>query len=327
LASLHALGSFAETSALDAIRACLHDDEPEIRAEAVWALSQYDLPESWLVSNVRTCLQDPDPLPVAFAAVALFGKSGAGHAAAAAKKLQESPEPAGRMALARALERATSPEASTFLENLLRDPQLEVREAAVVATRKIQHPEVVEFLGNLLTEEDEQVAIAAIETVGRLGMDQYNDLLVLLVDQAESSRVLATMLVCLGRLGFVESVPTVAFYLTHDDPRVRANAVQALEFLRDPKSTSLVHLSLNDPHPRVVSNAIKALWGWGELRVRRLLGKMLQGTAGQRLAACHALGEMVYHSRVEASLVDSPLLVTALRQVPKYQELRRMFGV
>jgi HEAT repeat protein len=325
LAAVNTLGRLADPSSLDTLRQTLSAGEPELRAEAVWALARYDFPASWLVSNIRPLLQDDDSDVVASAAVALLGGDGGDHAEAAAEELLKGATE-NRLALAKALEMATSPLASGFLESLLRDSELVVREAAVLATRKIQDPAIVDFLGGMLADDDEQVALAAIETVGRLKMEEYNDLLALLIDQAESPKVQATMLMCLGHMGIVENVPTVAYYLGAEDARIRANAVEALEHLRDPKSTSLVHLSLNDPVPRVVSNACKALWGWGELRVHRRLGELLQGDLLEQRAACHALGEIIENSRVEARLVDSPLLVTALRQGPRYQEIRRIVG-
>lgn len=321
--ALRGLGRLGDMGSLDRLRTALESDIPQVRAEAVWALAGYDLPDTWLVSNIRPVLADPDPLPAACAAVALLGGSGASHARGALDRLMLG-ESEDRMALCRALTRTTSSEASSYLERLLRDDAKEVREAAVEATREIEEPAVVEFLGGMLADEDEQVAVAAIETVGRLRMDQYNDLLVLLVDETDSPRLRATMLCCLGRMRLEENVPTIAFYLGAEDPRVRANAIEGLELLGDPKSMSLIQLSLTDPSPRVVANAIKALWGWGELKAARKLGELLRGEAEAQAAACHALGEMALRVRDEAALVDSPILAAALRQTPRYAEFRHM---
>ncbi|NUN51675.1 MAG: hypothetical protein HUU06_02655 [Planctomycetaceae bacterium] len=79
----------------------------------------------------------------------------------------------------------------------------------------------------------------------------------------------------------------------------------------------------SDPDPRVRANAVKALWGWGEVKIGKVAGNLLGGPPREAASACHALGEMVGRTRRERELVERPMLVAALRQAPRYAELRR----
>lgn len=317
------LGRLGDTGLLDTLRKGLEHDAPEVRAAAVRGLARFDLPGSWLLSNIRPLLKDPDPYPAATAGIALLGRDGDEHGQPRVEEMLAG-EPVLRLAVARALEKRMPPAAAEILERLLRDEEPDVRETALRAAHKLEGKQAAEFLGGLLTDSDEAVCVAAIEAAGRLRLEEFNDLLLLLIDQTESARVRATILGALGRMGFAENVPTVAFFLNAEDPRVRANAIEALERINDPKSMSLVHLSLSDPAPRVRANAIKALWGWGEIEVAAKLGEMLHGELPLKASACHALGDILDQCRHENALVDRPLLVKALRQSPKYAEIQRI---
>jgi HEAT repeat protein len=321
--SVRFLGRLGDTALLDTLREALDHDIPEVRAAAVRGLSRFDLPGSWLLSNIRPLLKDDVPFPAATACIALMGRDGEEHGRERVEELLAGDVP-DRLAVARALAKNLPVQAVDVLEKLLRDGENEVREAAIVAAKRLDDPAAAGFLGGLLTDPDEAVSVAAIEAVGRMLLEEFNDLLLLLIDQTESARVRATILGALGRLGFAENVPTVAFFLNADDARVRANAIEALERINDPKSMSLVHLSLNDPAPRVRANAVRALWGWGEIEVAAKLGEALHGSKEFQASACHALGDILDQCRHESALVDRPLLVKALRQSPKYAEFQRI---
>lgn len=320
--SVKLLGMIADPAALDALRELIERGDPELRTEVAFSLARYDFPSAWLVSNLRPLLSDADPRPAAAAAATILASEDFGPARDVLGKLVAG-EAKARSAAAAALARIDRPAVLPYLEGLLHDPDASVKAAALAGVRRLESPEGIALLSGLLTDEDQDVAAAAIEKAGRLKQDQFNDLLVLLCDQATSPRLLATLLMALGRMGLPENVPTVAYYLNADDARVRANAIEALELINDPKAMSLVHLSLSDPDPRVRANAVKALWGWGEVKIGKVAGNLLGGPPREAASACHALGEMVGRTRRERELVERPMLVAALRQAPRYAELRR----
>lgn len=326
LMALRALGRLQDPASLELLREALQDNLPAIRATAAWAMASYDMPAEWLASNLRQLLVDSHPACAAAAASTMLGTTAQDHAKKVVDTLQQGPVET-RVHLAMALGRANRVEAGDYLEALLRDPDARVSRAAQAGVREITDPDAADFLGSLLSDEDPDVAVAAVERVGSLGLDQYNDMLLLFLDEVSSPRLLATMLHALGRLKIPENVPTIGHYLGHEDARVRANGIEALEVLNDPRAMSLVNLSLSDPDGRVRANAARALWGWGEVRVVRVIEELLGGDPGEQASGCDALGRMAGMIKGEDSVAERPMLAAAMRQSHRYPELKKLAGL
>ncbi len=317
------LARLKDAETLDVLRGCLELPESELRSAAIHALSGFGMPEAWVASNVRSLVADPDPLVAAQACLALQGSPSATLGRERLEKLAKGPD-ADRLALARAFERGFHPDAGSVLTGLLEDPVAEIRRVALSAVAKIEAPAAAEFLGGLLTHQDADVACAAVERIGALKLEQYNDLMGILLDTAQTPRLLATLLGAMGRLALPDNVPTLGYYLSAEDPRVRANAVQGLEDANDPRALSLVHLSLSDPDSRVRANAVSASWSWGELKATQTLVELLSGGPRDRASGLHALGSILDKIRDPATLRTMPMLVAALRHQPRYQDLKSL---
>lgn len=69
--------------------------------------------------------------------------------------------------------------------------------------------------------------------------------------------ILATLISCFGRICNRASATELLPFLTHQDSRVRANAVDVLRFLDNPETYEFVAMLLNDENPRVRANAAR----------------------------------------------------------------------
>lgn len=319
--AMRALGSLEDSDSIDTMRTLLEDEDARVREEGIWSLARFDMPPEWLASCVRPLITDDDPAVAAGAAASLLGSSVSGPAEELVERfLAGSVEEKSLLAVA--LAKADRAEAGSYLERLLRDEDARVQRASRRAVRLIRSPQAAEFLGGLLADEDSEVAAAAMERVGALKQDQYNDLIVIMIDQVTSARLLTATLEALGKMGLPENVPVIGHYLNAEDARVRTAAIEALEKTNAPKATSLVQLSLSDPVPRVRAAAASALWGWGEVRSLDTIRELLAGDPREQVAGIDALTRMILRVRDEDQLVDHPLLMAALRQAPRYQVLR-----
>ncbi len=140
----------------------------------------------------------------------------------------------------------------------------------LVARRRLAHDSeafLVDLRHVLMSGTGEE-RVRAIAIATRLQiLDRIESLLVALITQSASqtidSRVVASAVKALGRLDTVPARQTARWALRHGDPRVRANAVEAMAQQRGraldaPTRQTLVELK-QDAHQRVRANAIRAL--------------------------------------------------------------------
>jgi HEAT repeat protein len=81
------------------------------------------------------------------------------------------------------------------------------------------------------------------------------------LDTERNTRVAATLVSAIGRLGDEDDVSRLQLFLSAQDPRLRANAVRGLGQLAGEQRVELLRAMLDDPSPRVRSKAIVALHG------------------------------------------------------------------
>lgn len=147
--------------------------------------------------------------------------------------------------------------------------------------------------GNLLQEDDPATRLAILEEIvneqdeGRLG-----ELIQALPGESDE-RVMASILIAVGKLGTAGQVGVIAPYLDHRDNRVRASAVEALSFIRDPSVVPLLQPMLSDRDNRTRANAIVALKDVPEVDLFKPLRQMVRSkNANAKLSAIYAILEL-----------------------------------
>ncbi len=112
-----------------------------------------------------------------------------------------------------------------------------------------------------LESEDPEQRTEAILQVSSSKDPEAVELIVQLISNEPDNKVLATGLSYLGKLGRETAVSSLQNFLSHEDSRVRANAVEGIHVLLGPeKPKPMLEPLLEDPHHRVRANAILALF-------------------------------------------------------------------
>ena len=324
-AIVEAVGRIANPKTLNFTKTCLKHPLPRLRANAVEALAMFDIPDDELVIALAPMLRDKNNRVVGNAIVALWGTREQDSVRKAIDAMIQHANKWHRAAAAFALGEINTEESANILVKLLRDPDEDVRNNAAKAVRKLTSPEAVSRLVEFINDDNLEVRLYSIEQIGKARLEAYNDILLLILDTDQNPHVIASTILALGRMKLVENIPTIGYYLNHDDARVRANAIEALVFINDPKVMSLLSLSLNDSDSRVRANVIIALWKFGELKVASQVQNMLESSNSDfQSSGAYALGDMAISTRKEQNLINFPLLVAALRQHPKYARLKQL---
>jgi hypothetical protein len=183
------------------------------------------------------------------------------------------------------------------LERLLTARFAPVRAAAVAGLVQIGHPEAG---GAALADRSAKVrAVAqwAMQVAGRDAAEPYR---AMLVSGDDSST--RTAIAGLGECGTVDDAESVARYLSHDRPRVRAEVIRAVRRLGG--TLSRIAGMLTDPAPVVVRAVVDATLGQPRLVTNDRLWDLLAADqpAHVRRAAFRLLIARDRWTRIEADL-------------------------
>jgi HEAT repeat protein len=110
----------------------------------------------------------------------------------------------------------------------------------------------------LLNDSDRDIRLSAVMQI-RLGdsaiLPDLKERLIFEKDHYVISALVST----LGMLGNVNEIEDISKYITHSDPRVRANAVEGMSYTASADAIQYIIMALNDNNQRTVNNARRAL--------------------------------------------------------------------
>lgn len=321
---VEALGRIVYAPALPFLTECLRHALPRVRANAVEAIARLKLPEGETIRLLGPLLSDDNNRVLANAVAALWPTSARERAFRTLEASIAHPDKWYRASMAFTLGQINCAESVGPLVLLLKDQDPDVRRNAQNAVRRLTDKTAVGKLVEFVNDENLEVRIKAVEQIGLSGIVAYNDVLHLMMIDAEAfPRLLASVVLALGRMRLPENIATISYYLNDRDERIRANAVEALESINDPKVMSLVNLAISDSNARVRANAAKALWKFGELGSLHVVLKMIETPMlDHQSSGAYAFGEMAMSVREPSRLANFPLLGSALRRIPRYAQLK-----
>ena len=93
--------------------------------------------------------------------------------------------------------------------------------------------------------------------------------LICLAQSEPDPAVISAILIAVGKFGAEDEVKIIAQYLNHENARVRANAVEALELIGSMKAYPHILTKLSDEDNRVRGNAVTALKNLGAIEIGR----------------------------------------------------------
>lgn len=169
-------------------------------------------------------------------------------------------------------------------------------------------PPIVEFSDFLrcLADADYRLRVHAVQNADRFESGAVLARLRESLAREQHGHVLATLVKWLGKLGGAPEVAVLVPYLKHEDPRIRANALEGLEAIGNLEASEAARPMLEDPHPRVKAAAARFLHAHDRGRALETLKAMLLSEdEAPRDAAIFALGGL--DSGEAAELLETAL--------------------
>ena len=111
-----------------------------------------------------------------------------------------------------------------------------------------------------LNDEEPKNRIAVVSACSRISRDKnIEKMLIDRLDIENNPFVIATILINLGRCGSERSLDIICSFLNNADERIRANAVEGLEYLQAPLAVEHLLKMASDESARVKANVARAL--------------------------------------------------------------------
>jgi len=100
--------------------------------------------------------------------------------------------------------------------------------------------------------------------------------LVKCLDMQDDTAVISALTSAIGKLGGRNEIEKILPYLDHESSRVRANAIEALEYIGDISVYPHILSKLNDNDNRVRANVLMAMKKLGGINILKLIRKMIE---------------------------------------------------
>lgn len=154
---------------------------------------------------------------------------------------------------------------------------------------------------------DEKLAV--IQLAINKNMSVITDAFVEQLACEKSPEVISALLIAVGKLGDDSKIKAIAPFLNSGNSRVRANAIEALEYIGSTKIYPYVILKIEDPDNRVRSNAAKALKKLDSVTALRILKAMLASSnVAMQASAAYVMRFVIDEANIE---LLAPLLKSA----------------
>ncbi|RCK80355.1 MAG: hypothetical protein OZSIB_3101 [Candidatus Ozemobacter sibiricus] len=289
-----ALGAMANERLLPIFQSALRDEDARVRANAIEAIEA--IKSSSIVGIIQPYLEDPNNRVRANVAKAIF-KYGDFDVSETLTQMLSHPDKWFRGSAAYAMGEIRDVRFIPKLAQALKDEDPDVRRNATNALRKIESPNAVGHLIPLLDDPNFDVRVQAVIALARCSPQRAVDLLAQKLPSETNSIVRATIVSALGDCAGPGHRDLLVRSLDDPDPRVVANAIEAIQKLsRQKPEAALVHRFkelLSHEDNRVKTNVIKTLWLWNEFSVLDNLQTLLtRNDAKHRQSGIFVLGEI-----------------------------------
>ncbi len=139
---------------------------------------------------------------------------------------------------------------------------------------------------NYVNDEEVKNRISVLAACSKIGRDsRLEQILTDRLSSEEHPFVKASLLINLGRVGSPDCVDIIASFLSDPDARIRANAVEGLDYLQSPAAAAYILSAAADTDARVAANAARALINVDEQYVETQLRSMLDSGDQARVEA------------------------------------------
>ncbi len=162
---------------------------------------------------------------------------------------------------------------------------------------RLGEKEILEKLCDCLADKDFNIRNFVVELLGQIKNKSAVGPLCDLYHSEQNNDVRGTVVQVLGRLGTSRATAVLREALSAPDPRIRANAIEAVAASKNSDLYDLIPQALTDPSPRVSTNAAVAVWN---LKLQNETGRAMEillegyrrGPMEQKLSCLYAFGEI-----------------------------------
>lgn len=147
-----------------------------------------------------------------------------------------------------------------------------------------------------LYSDSNELRMAAIQKLSQdKSVEESASMIVDRLKLEKDSRIIASALIALSKVkGAIKGrINVLQSYLDHHNDRVRANAVEALVKLTEPRDRMFLVKCLEDTNNRVLGNCIVALWSTCQNLAKKSLEKLIHSAdLNYQLTAVYCIGEL-----------------------------------
>ncbi len=274
--TVEALGSIGAKEVFDLVFPMLNDDDGRVKANSVnvlWSFSQQKMLEK------------------------LF-------------KMVESTEVWERSSALYTLEQLNHPKTKHLIKKLLSDSTLDIKVRAAELYAQIEtgiskggraifdsgrfdglDEAESEIMG--LSHSDYRRRLKAALALYDIGTPEIVHRLANLLKMEKNEYVIASLVKVIGRLGSETAVDILKPYLTHEDNRVRANTVEAMDMTRSNRRFEILSPCLDDKDARVRANAVMIISRVDPKKTRKIIETMIRcSSTSDRLVGVRCLEDI-----------------------------------
>lgn len=232
----------------------LRDNDPNVRYLGLEGLEKYiDLVD---VKNIVDVLDDTDKF-VRWKAIKVLRAYDISITKIHLEKCLASSDPISRALAARSLAFSGSQQALEVLIQAYKKEATPKIKQVIVRNLAFFKEIPYDFWYKIAKDSDVGVRIDAVLAIGNFTFDEkLCDLLVNMLETEINNQVFASILLSLGKFKKENLIPYFQHSLLHKEPRIRANAVEALGNYPFAKIEPIILPYLNDPSNRVKANVI-----------------------------------------------------------------------
>ncbi|MDD2716913.1 MAG: HEAT repeat domain-containing protein [Candidatus Wallbacteria bacterium] len=164
-------------------------------------------------------------------------------------------------------------------------PRLTEKETSAIGTA-----EIGKFIaGNV---ENEQ-AVQIIQYIVNNDLKETLPGLITVLNREKDPNIISTLLIAIGKFGSEKEIKIINPFLSHEIPRIRANAIDALELIGSVRAYPLVISKLEDNDNRVRANAVRFVRELGGVNTQKIL-RAMAGSPGSAMRASAAYAYQFY---------------------------------
>ncbi len=299
-----ALARLESLPSQDTLVKLLADADERVRANAVEALGQYNLPYELSMRIFPPLLKDENHRVRGNAALAFYPVNQQ-MAVDTVKKMFDSSNSQMRAAAAYCASQIQTSDTATWLTTLvLTELDTAVLSSALRALERFNRKEVRDIFVKVTKHNKPEIRTLAVQLLGEIGKPAQVGFFTQMFKSEKEPNTRSALVSAMAKLAGPETLNFLPQYLSDPDERVVANAIDGLNRTGNIEVIAYLKPLLKHPNNRIRANTILALWNLGDTKSLAQLQEMLdssdQGFVDSGLYVMSSIGKSLRLSELEA---------------------------